>query len=181
MTDGKIIAGCRSGRQSAKLSPATAAGKGVFTDDLMKVEDIKNGYCTQFLVHKNDGASVTSCAPSWSPTATAWWSSRMTRSSTAMCTPPTRARSSAMRIKYGYLTNFKIENMHEQFLARQKQGKGLEKQAAGRAEKTDSEFTYAAVDPERDVRLCGRGRRRGPEGRALPTWVLTLSSAAARR
>ncbi len=32
-------------------------------------------------------------------------------------------------IKYGYLTNFKIENMHEQFLARQKQGKGLEKQA----------------------------------------------------
>src|SRR5699024_7739593 len=29
-----------------------AAGKGVFTDDLMKVEDIKNGYCTQFLVHK---------------------------------------------------------------------------------------------------------------------------------
>ena len=30
-------------------------------------------------------------------------------------------------IQYGYLTNFKIENMHEQFLARQKQGKGLEK------------------------------------------------------
>ena len=29
-------------------------------------------------------------------------------------------------IKYGYLTNFKIENMHEQFLARQKQGKSLE-------------------------------------------------------
>ncbi len=33
-------------------------------------------------------------------------------------------------IKYGYLTNFKIENMHEQFLARQKQGKSLEKQAS---------------------------------------------------
>ena len=29
-------------------------------------------------------------------------------------------------IKYGYLTNFKIENMHEQFLARQRQGKSLE-------------------------------------------------------
>ena len=26
-------------------------------------------------------------------------------------------------IKYGYLTNFKIENMHEQFLARQKQAR----------------------------------------------------------
>ena len=24
----------------------------------MKVEDIKNGYCTQFLLHKDEGASV---------------------------------------------------------------------------------------------------------------------------
>ena len=52
-------------------------------------------------------------------------------------------------IKYGYLTDFKIENMHEQFLARQKQGKGLEKQAQAE-EKKESEFTYAAVDPERE-------------------------------
>ena len=37
-------------------------------------------------------------------------------------------------IKYGYLTNFKIENMHEQFLARQKQGKSLEKQGALRVD-----------------------------------------------
>ena len=42
--------------KSAKLS-TSGAGKGVYTDDLMKVEDIKNGYCTQFLVNKNDGAS----------------------------------------------------------------------------------------------------------------------------
>ena len=52
-------------------------------------------------------------------------------------------------IKYGYLTNFKIENMHEQFLARQKQAKGLEKQAEAEENQT-SEFTYAAVDPERE-------------------------------
>ena len=54
-------------------------------------------------------------------------------------------------IKYGYLTNFKIENMHEQFLARQKQGKSLEKQASAE-KKPDpaSEFVYAAVDPSRD-------------------------------
>ena len=54
-------------------------------------------------------------------------------------------------IKYGYLTNFKIENMHEQFLARQKQGKSLEKQASAE-KKPDpaSEFIYAAVDPSRD-------------------------------
>ncbi len=54
-------------------------------------------------------------------------------------------------IKYGYLTNFKIENMHEQFLARQKQGKSLEKQAS--AEKSSSTVQR--------VRL----RRSGPQPR----------------
>ena len=41
----------------AKLSTENA-GKGVFTDDLMKVEDITNGYCTQFLINKYEGASA---------------------------------------------------------------------------------------------------------------------------
>jgi dihydroxyacetone kinase-like predicted kinase len=43
--------------------------------------------------------------------------------------------------------------MHEQFLSRQKQGKGLEKQAEAEQAKHDeiaSEFVYAAVDPDRD-------------------------------
>ena len=58
-------------------------------------------------------------------------------------------------IKYGYQTNFKIENMHEQFLARQKQGKSLEKQAEAEqkqraSDSIASEFIYAAVDPNRD-------------------------------
>ncbi|MGN0661681.1 MAG: DAK2 domain-containing protein, partial [Faecalibacterium sp.] len=44
-------------QNKAKLSTANA-GKGVFTDDLMKVEDITNGYCTQFLINKNEGASA---------------------------------------------------------------------------------------------------------------------------
>ena len=87
-----IVAGGEAAPNKAKLSTENA-GKGVFTDDLMKVEDIKNGYCTQFL----------------------------------------------------------IENMHEQFLARQKQGKSLEKQAsAEKAPSQASEFVYAAVDPSRD-------------------------------
>ena len=42
--------------------------------------------------------------------------------------------------------------MHEQFLARQKQAKGLEKQAEAEENQT-SEFTYAAVDPEREMAL----------------------------
>ena len=42
-------------QNKAKLSTANA-GKGVFTTS-MKVE-VTNGYCTQFLINKNDGASA---------------------------------------------------------------------------------------------------------------------------
>ncbi len=129
-----------------------AAGKGVFTDDLMKVEDIKNGYCTQFLVHKEGGASITRLR--------AFLESNgdsvvvIEDDDVANChvhtSDPGKMLTEA--IKYGYLTNFKIENMHEQFLARQKQGKGLEKQAAAEqaAPEGAESFAYAAVDPERD-------------------------------
>ena len=144
---GEIIA---SAEVTAKPKVASeAAGKGVFTDDLMKVEDIVNGYCTQFLLHKNDGASVTRLR--------AFLESNgdsvvvIEDDDVANChvhtSDPGMMLSEA--IKYGYLTNFKIENMHEQFLARQKQAKGLEKQAE--AEKSAGEsFPYAAVDPERE-------------------------------
>ena len=144
---GEIVAGAEVAAKP-KLD-SSAAGKGVFADDLMKVEDIKNGYCTQFLVHKDPGASITRLR--------AFLESNgdsvvvIEDDDVANChvhtADPGMMLSEA--IKYGYLTNFKIENMHEQFLARQKQAKGLEKQAEAE-EKKDSEFTYAAVDPERE-------------------------------
>lgn len=126
-----------------------AAGKGVFTDDLMKVEDIKNGYCTQFLVHKNPDASIAKLR--------AFLESNgdsvvvIEDDDVANCHVHTADPGVMLSeaIKYGYLTNFKIENMHEQFLARQKQGKGLEKQAAAEERSVGEEFVYAAVDPER--------------------------------
>ncbi len=126
----------------------------MFTDDLMKVEDIKNGYCTQFLVHKDPGQASPACAPSWNPTATAVVV--IEDDDVVNChvhtADPGMMLSEA--IKYGYLTNFKIENMHEQFLARQKQAKGLEKQAeAEKAPAPASEFTYAAVDPAAPMAL----------------------------
>ena len=143
-----IVAGGEAVPNKAKLSTENA-GRGVFTDDLMKVEDIKNGYCTQFLLHKDEGASVARLR--------AFLESNgdsvvvIEDDDVANChvhtSDPGMMLSEA--IKYGYLTNFKIENMHEQFLARQKQAKGLEKQAEAE-EKKDSEFTYAAVDPERE-------------------------------
>ena len=144
---GEIIAGAEVAAKP-KVS-SEAAGKGVFADDLMKVEDIKNGYCTQFLLHKDEGASVTRLR--------AFLESNgdsvvvIEDDDVANChvhtSDPGMMLSEA--IKYGYLTNFKIENMHEQFLARQKQAKGLEKQAEAEENQT-SEFTYAAVDPERE-------------------------------
>ena len=145
-----IIAGGEAAPNKAKLSTENA-GKGVFTDDLMKVEDIKNGYCTQFLINKYEGASAAKMR-----------AFAESNGDSVVCiedddvinlhvhtADPGKILSEA--IKYGYLTNFKIENMHEQFLARQKQGKSLEKQAsAEKAPSQASEFIYAAVDPSRD-------------------------------
>ena len=146
---GEIIAGAEVAAKP-KVS-SEAAGKGVFADDLMKVEDIKNGYCTQFLINKYEGASAAKMR-----------AFAESNGDSVVCiedddvinlhvhtADPGKILSEA--IKYGYLTNFKIENMHEQFLARQKQGKSLEKQAsAEKAPSQASEFIYAAVDPSRD-------------------------------
>ena len=145
-----IIAGGEAAPNKAKLSTENA-GKGVFTDDLMKVEDITNGYCIQFLINKYEGASAAKMR-----------AFAESNGDSVVCiedddvinlhvhtADPGKILSEA--IKYGYLTNFKIENMHEQFLARQKQGKSLEKQAsAEKAPSQASEFIYAAVDPSRD-------------------------------
>ena len=147
-----IVAGGEAVPNKAKLSTENA-GKGVFTDDLMKVEDIKNGYCTQFLINKYEGASAAKMR-----------AFAESNGDSVVCiedddvinlhvhtADPGKILSEA--IKYGYLTNFKIENMHEQFLARQKQAKGLEKQAEAeeKAAETGAKetFVYAAVDPDR--------------------------------
>ena len=144
---GKPVQCEEAAQNKAKLS-TSGAGKGVFTDDLMKVEDIKNGYCTQFLVNKDEGASIAKLR--------AFLESNgdsvvvIEDDDVANChvhtADPGKILSHA--IQYGYLTGFKIENMHEQFLARQKQGKGLEKQKAAEESEAASEFPYAAVDPD---------------------------------
>ena len=144
-----IVAGGEAAPNKAKLSTENA-GKGVFTDDLMKVEDIKNGYCTQFLINKYEGASAAKMR-----------AFAESNGDSVVCiedddvinlhvhtADPGKILSEA--IKYGYLTNFKIENMHEQFLARQKQGKGLEKQREAEQAEQTSPFVYAAVDPDQE-------------------------------
>ena len=122
--DGKLIAADEPAEKKAKVS-SHAAGRGVFTDDLMKVEDIKNGYCTQFLVNKNEGASsakLRAFLESNGDSVVVIEDDEVINCHVHTADP---GKIISHAIEYGYLTNFKIENMHEQFLARQKQGEGL--------------------------------------------------------
>lgn len=146
--DNYIIAADEAPEKSAKLS-TSGAGKGVYTDDLMKVEDIKNGYCTQFLVNKNDGASsnkLRAFLESNGDSVVVIEDDEVINCHVHTADP---GKIVSHALQYGYLTNFKIENMHEQFLSRQAQGEGLKKQAAAEAADTGNEFTYAAVDNDR--------------------------------
>ena len=149
--DNHIIAADEAPEKSAKLS-TSGAGKGVYTDDLMKVEDIKNGYCTQFLVKKHDGASsnkLRAFLESNGDSVVVIEDDEVINCHVHTADP---GKIVSHALQYGYLTNFKIENMHEQFLSRQAQGEGLKKQAAAEAADTGNEFTYAAVDNDR---ACG--------------------------
>ncbi len=146
--DNHIIAADEAPEKSAKLS-TSGAGKGVYTDDLMKVEDIKNGYGTQFLVNKNDGASsnkLRAFLESNGDSVVVIEDDEVINCHVHTADP---GKIVSHALQYGYLTNFKIENMHEQFLSRQAQGEGLKKQAAAEAADTGNEFTYAAVDNDR--------------------------------
>ena len=146
--DNHIIAADEAPEKSAKLS-TSGAGKGVYTDDLMKVEDNKNGYCTQFLVNKNDGASsnkLRAFLESNGDSVVVIEDDEVINCHVHTADP---GKIVSHALQYGYLTKFKIENMHEQFLSRQAQGEGLKKQAAAEAADTGNEFTYAAVDNDR--------------------------------
>ena len=136
--------------QSKVKHSSDAAGKGVFSDDLMKVEDIKNGYCTQFLVNKDEGVSsdkLRAFCESNGDSVVVIEDDDVINCHVHTADP---GKILSHAIQYGYLTGFKIENMHEQFLARQKQGKGLEKQKEAEQAEQTSPFVYAAVDPDQE-------------------------------
>jgi len=136
--------------QSKVKHSSDAAGKGVFSDDLMKVEDIKNGYCTQFLVNKNEGVSsdkLRAFCESNGDSVVVIEDDDVINCHVHTADP---GKILSHAIQYGYLTGFKIENMHEQFLARQKQGKGLEKQREAEQAEQTSPFVYAAVDLDQE-------------------------------
>ncbi|MEG0896207.1 MAG: DAK2 domain-containing protein [Ruthenibacterium sp.] len=146
--DGAIIESDEGVEKKAKLS-TTGAGRGVYTDDLMSVEDIVNGYCTQFLVNKNEDAStekLRAFLESNGDSVVAIEDDEVINCHVHTADP---GKILSTAVHHGYLTSIKIENMHEQFLGRQAQGAGLKKQVA--AENAPAgEFSYAAVDSDRE-------------------------------
>ncbi|MDD3429489.1 MAG: DAK2 domain-containing protein [Oscillospiraceae bacterium] len=145
LRDGAIIESADKPAAKAKLDSGRA-GKGVYNDELMSVEDIENGYCTEFLVNKTDKANaevLRAFLESNGDSVVVVDDDEIIKCHVHTKDP---GKILSKAIEHGYLTNLKIENMHEQFLSRQAQGEGLKKQAAAEKSAANSEFVYAAVD-----------------------------------
>ncbi len=142
---GEIVELDKQEKRVAKLS-SEAAGKGVFSDELMHVEDIVNGYCTQFLVNKNENANsekLRAFLESNGDSVVVIEDDELMNCHVHTADP---GKIISKALDHGYLTSFKIENMHEQFLSRQKEAGGLKKQVEAEKNESASEFIYAAVD-----------------------------------
>ena len=133
-----------------KKKSSNSAGKGIFTEDLMKVEDIVNGYCTEFIVNKTDDANAVKLRAFLESNGDSVVVVDDDDFIKVHIHTQDPGKIFSNAISHGWLTNMKIENMHEQFLTRQKQGKGLEKQAKAEKEalSTSNEFVYCAVDED---------------------------------
>ncbi len=141
----KIIEEQQQENRSSKLS-SEAAGKGVFSDELMHVEDIVNGYCTQFLVNKNENANsekLRAFLESNGDSVVIIEDDELMNCHVHTADP---GKIITKALDHGYITNFKIENMHEQFLSRQKEASGLKKQVEAEKNVEKTKFVYAAVD-----------------------------------
>ncbi len=130
-----------------KLSTANV-GKGVFAQELQP--DITNAYCTEFLVNREndkDPLKLRAFLESNGDSVVVVEDEKLIKCHVHTADP---GQVISKALEYGYLTRLKIENMLEQYIERQAQGHGLEKQAE--AEKTgEGEFLYAAVDSTREV------------------------------
>lgn len=138
--DGAIV-------QSAEAEKASAASftpKGVYAKDLDP--DIVNGYCTEFIVNKNENASaekLRAYLESIGDSVVVVEDDDIIKSH-VHTSDPGKALSEA--VKHGYMTKLKIENMIEQMNELGEKAKGLEKQATDAD--SDEEFKYMAVDAD---------------------------------
>lgn len=142
---GKIIP-CEEAPAPKKKSTANV-GKGVFAE---LNPDITNGYCTEFIVNKSTASpsaeKLRAFLESNGDSVVVVDDDEIIKAH-VHTEDPGKVLSHALG--YGYLTNLKIENMHEQYASRQAEAKGLEKQAEAETGDTGEEFVYAAVDENR--------------------------------
>ena len=133
--------------QSAEAEKASASSftpKGVYAKDLDP--EIVNGYCTEFIVNKNENASaekLRAYLESIGDSVVVVEDDDIIKSH-VHTSDPGKALSEA--VKHGYMTKLKIENMIEQMNELGEKAKGLEKQATDAD--SDEEFKYMAVDAD---------------------------------
>ncbi len=131
--------------KKVKLSTVNV-GRGVFTEELNP--DITNAYCTEFLVNKEANASpdkLRAYLEGHGDSVVLVDDDDIIKVHVHTATP---GRILSAAITHGYLSRIKIENMHEQYVARQAQGEGLKRQAAAEQAETTA-YPYAAADPDR--------------------------------
>lgn len=134
-----------SAPKSAPEAHTAQAGKGVFSEELNP--DIENGYCTEFLVNKNETANAAALR--------AFLESQgdsvvvVEDDDIIKCHVHTEDPGKVLTaaLAYGYLSGMKIENMHEQYAKRQAEGKALSEKQQALAQKQE-EPTYQPVDSE---------------------------------
>ena len=126
------------------VSTTDFSKKGVYSEELDA--EITNGYCTEFIVNKNENASaekLRAYLESIGDSVVVVEDEQIIKSHVHTADPG-KALSEA--VKHGYMTNLKIENMIEQMAELGAKGESLKKQAEDA--NSDSPFKYAAVDEE---------------------------------
>ena len=147
IVEGKMVPATTTPKKTKRKLSTVNVGKGVFAHELNP--DITNAYCTEFLVNRENGSDplkLRAYMESHGDSVVVVDDDEIIKVHIHTYDP---GQVLSEAIKYGYLTGLKIENMHEQYEARQAQGHGLEKQAE--AEKQgEGQFPYAAVYSERE-------------------------------
>lgn len=144
LRDGVMVEGEASEKTAEEK--ANFVPKGVYAAEIDP--NMKNFYCTEFLVNKNDKASAVKLRAfleSIGDSVVVVDDEDIIKAH-VHTNDPGKALSSAML--HGFLSNMKIENMKEQNAERQTEGKGLEKQAEAEKNPNAGKFKYAAVDPD---------------------------------
>lgn len=134
----------------AETGSIAATGKGVFTEDIDP--NLTNAYCTEFLVIKEEQKKANheklrAYLESIGDSVVVVDDDELIK-----CHVHTKAPGKALNeaLRHGYLSKIKIENMLEQYLARQAEGKAAKEPPPQPAKKeaAGDGLPYAAVDNE---------------------------------